>query len=358
MVLSLILTGLQAGVIRESKSSVAFSGFGNYTEKTVTKLSGLKQLKRSFSDFDTDNMFLGMASRFFIKNDDQSELIDLNTMKIYTIYHEEKEYTETPIHKLTEEDKQAIKGTIENNTSYVEENTEQTPNDAREDKSSLKLIRREFKVVDTGEKDEINGFDCKKYTLYYLSEWENTETGERSTDSLFAVVWTTPFSDDLKKIHEEEMGFGKAYMKAIGIDMSDMEDMRDDILGINWLSMFSQMGKNSVEAPDMESAYISKEMQKIEGYPIVIDGRYYVIAPQEEEPQEKEEEETTVDVTDMGSLFGAVAKQVVKSETEEPKEKKNEPVLNYRTELVRYEATDIPESELTVPPDYTKVDRE
>ncbi|HID38975.1 MAG TPA: hypothetical protein EYP36_05620 [Calditrichaeota bacterium] len=60
----------------------------------------------------------------------------------------------------------------------------------------------------------------------------------------------------------------------------------------------------------------------------------------------------------MGSLFGAVAKQVVKSETEEPKEKKNEPVLNYRTELIRYEATDIPESELTVPPDYTKVDRE
>ena len=356
IIIGLLLTALQAGVIRESKSSVGFTGMGKYTQKTVIKLSGLKELEQTRSDFDADNVLMGMAAKFFTGDDNKSTLIDLNAEKIYTIDHEEKTYTVTPIRKLTEEDKQNIDKVRKGELPQTDEDSEQTNEDMQEEESNIKLIRREFKVFDTGEKENINGFDCKKYTLYYVSEWEDTETGERTTDSLFTIVWTTPYSEQLKQINQEEMQFGKAYLKAVGMEV-DWEDTKDDILGLNWISMFGQMGKADVEAPDAESADIVKEMQKIEGFPVVIDGSYFVIAPEKEEPEEQEEEEqSTVDVTDMGSLFGAITKQVVKNETQKPQEKKNEAALTYRTELVRYEISDIPESDLSVPAGYKKME--
>lgn len=355
IIVGLLITGLQAGVIRESKSSVGFTGLGKYTQKIVIKLSGLKQLEQTSSDFDADNVLMGMAASIFTGDENKSTLTDLNVEKIYTINHEEKEYTVTPIRKLSEEDKQTFNKVRNGESPQTEEDTGQTSEDKQEEESNIKLIRREFKVTDTGEREEINGFDCKKYTLYYVSEWENTETGERTTDSLFTTVWTTPYSDKLKQLNREEMEFGKAYLKAVGME-ADWEDTKDEILGLDWISMFGQMGESKVKAPDANSADIGREMRKIEGYPIVIDGSYFVIAPQKEEPEEQaEEEQTTVDVTDMGSLFGAITKQVVKSETEKPQEKKNEAALTYRTELVRYEIADIPENELTVPSGYTKV---
>ncbi len=356
LTLSFLLSGLQAGVIRESKSTVGFAGIGKLNQKTITKLSGLKLLERTISDFDSDNMLLGIAANFFTDDKNKSKLTDLNAMKIYSINHEEKEYSETPIRRLTEEDKQAVQDAADGNMSQRDEDIDQPGEAPPEEESNIKLIRREFKVTDTGDKENINGYDCKKYTLYYVSEWEDTETGERTTDSLFTVVWTTTQSAEFEKANQEEKQFGKAYMKAIGLDM-DIEDVSDDILGVNWLSMFGQMGRGSVEAPDAESAAIAKEMQKIKGYPVVIDGSYFVIAPKEEQ-EEEEEEETTVDVTDVGGLFGAIAKKAIESETKKPKEEKIEPVLSYRTELIRYETADIPESELSVPAGYTKVAEE
>ncbi len=339
-----------AGVIRESKSSVSFAGLGKYTEKTVTKLSGLKRSERSISDFESDNVLFNMASGLFTEEGNKTELTDLNVMKVFNVDHDKQEYTESPIRKITQEEKDAVRNM--DKSEPVAEEEEDT-----QEKNNMKLIRREFKVNDTGEKENINGFDCKKYTLHYLSEWEDTETGERSKDSLFTVVWTTEFSSDFQKAHDEEMQFGKAYLKAIGIEMDDIDD---EILGLSWFSMFGKMGKGSMDAPDVESANMAKEMDKIKGYPVLIDGSYYVIGPPEEEEAEsgEEEEESTVDVTDMGSLFGAITKQVVKSETKKPEKKKNEPMLTYRTELLRYEWTNIPENELSVPAGYKKVSGE
>jgi len=326
-------------------------GLGKYTEKSFTKLAGLKKIEKSVSDFESDNVLLGMASGLFTEDGNKSILTDLEAMKIYTIDHEEEEYSVTPIRKISEQDKKSFKDVFSNRSGQSENEEEASRKDTR------KLIRREFKVVDTGEEKTINGFECNKYTLHYLSEWEDTETGERSKDSLHTLVWTTRFTDEMKKIEQEEMQFAKAYLKAVGIEM---EDMRDDILGLNWINMFSQMGKKDMESPDAENANIAKEFQKIKGYPVVIDGSYYIIGPRQEEPEsaEDDEEETVVDVTDLGSLFGAVTKQVVKSETKKPKEKKNIPAISYYTELIRYESAEVSDNDLKVPAGYEQVEEE
>lgn len=322
-----------AGVKRHAKSSVTFNGIGKYSSIEQVQISDNKKYTDSESEFDSDDMIKGMAAKLILSPGNTGEIIDLAKMQIITLDHEDKEYSVEAIKKLT------------SNAANMEDATEshEESSDAAEEENeeTVRIVRNEFKVTATGEKKSINSFMCQKFTVLWLTEWENLEDGSRGTDSLFSIVWTTPMTDELNRAQEQESAFNSAYLSAIGLDMQATQNL---ILGSNWMSVLSSMSGGSSgqqEGPDMAG-----EMSKITGYPILINGKYYSIKPVSEEDAVEEEEEE-----ESGGLFGALTKQVMKSAAP-AKTKTLEPALAYYNEVISFNVTDVPGTVFEIPAGY------
>jgi len=185
----LFSSSLFSGVIKSTKSTVSSAGFGKLTTKTNVKIDGLFKREDSKNKFKGKGFMGGMMSKLFLKNDHEGSILDLENMQQIKLNHSDKEYTILPVEKPDW-------GKYED--GEMEEHEQET--EEREE-SKIRIIRTEFKVTDTGKTKEINNFKCRKYTVKFVTVWENTETGQQGTDSLFTNVWTT--KEIRKKIYEK-----------------------------------------------------------------------------------------------------------------------------------------------------------
>jgi len=336
-------TSLFAGVIKETKSTVKFKGLGEYSSVDKVFISGMQKREDNKSNFEGEGFMTDIATSVFLGDKDEGTLIKLEEGNIYNIDHEEEKYSVSKIEKVDFDSFGDYDGKKEKEIDEKDE-------DKESHSSRRKVIRTVFKVTDTGENDDINDFPCKKFTLLWVSEWEDTQTEKRGKDSLFTVVWTTGFTTEMKKAQQEEMDFQAEYMKKIGMPV---DEMRDAILGTNWMGMFQQMGKNKQENTDFENARLVNEMKKIKGYPVLIDGNFFAILPEEEKKEEEDEE--SVDVTDVGGLFGSLVKKAVTEETEPKKDEG--PAFSYYTEVIKFETADINPEDIKVPANYERTDQ-
>lgn len=327
VVMLIFASQLFAGTVKKTKSEVYFKGFGTYTTVQTEKIAGEKKRSDSQNKFKGKGLVGRIAAKFFPKLGGVGEIIDLPAMTIYELDHKKKKYQVIPIEKILEGE--------EAWEEYEEK-------DAGE--SEIKIVRSEFKVDDTGETKNINQFPCKKYTITSVTEWENLRTGGKGTYRLFTIVWTTPITDAIKIAQIEEMNFTKEYMKRIGLDM-DM--IQKDILGTNWFSLFGKMSKTDDETW-RSGLRFKKEMDKIKGYPVLIDGKYYSTSQETEEAEEKEE----TDIRDAKKILGRFAKKVLKKKPKTGEEQ--EPILTYYTELIEFSPASVGENEFQVPTNYKK----
>ncbi len=318
---------LFAGVTKKTKSEVTFKGFGTYTLVQTEKIAADKKHVESENDFKGKGLMGGLAGKLLFKSANEGELVDLSEMTVYRMDHKNKQYHKVPLLQLSQQDMSS------------EEIGEQEDVKDEEEQSDIRIIRSEFKVEKTGESKTINKFSCDKYLVTWITEWENVNTGEKGTERLTTDVWTTPLSGDLQAAHEEEMAFSKAYMEKIGLDM---DEVQKSILGTNWLTMFSALNQRQTQ-PDQESAQVAEEMKKIEGYPVVVDGKYF----SEREGEEKQEQESQ-DITDVKNMFGGFVKKAIKKD----KKKENEPSFAYYTELIELQKSSVDASALKVPENY------
>jgi len=321
-----------ADVVKKTKTEVTFKGFGTFSKIQTEKILPEKKLTNSESEFKGKGILGKTAGKMLLRSGQFGEIIDLSSKVIYSMDHKKKEYTENPLEKIADEE-------FKEEAEKSEEEEEELEAEERED--NIKIIRSEFKVVETGESKVINQFDSRKYIITWLTEWENIQSGEKGTDRLETEVWTTPFSGEIKQYYEEEQKFFSNYMKEIGLDA---DSLQKQILGTQWFSLLSGMGRDSGKLSD-ESTGFSKEMKKIKGYPVVIDGRYYTVR----EGEEKEEESNAVSVKGM---LGKFAKKAVAKKTA-PKTQ-NEPSLSYYIELMDYSSANLSPEEFQVPSDYKK----
>jgi hypothetical protein len=333
MAVSLLLTSsIWAGVIKKDKSDINFAKFGTFKTEETVRISTMKKAVDAESDFKGKGIVGKLAGKFALSSGDTSRIIDLTSMSIYEINHKKKEYKVMPIEKLSYE-------TGEGNQAQA------SKPESRSDEGNIKITRNEFKVEETGESKTINNFPSKKYIVTWLSEWENTSTGEKGTTRLVTDVWTTPFTDDIKQCQKEEISFSREHMKAMGIDL---DQMQADILGTNWLSIFTQMGGEGARA-DQNTAEFSKEMKKIQGYPVVIDGKFYS-SREGGEAEEKEEESGG----GIGGRLGGLAKKALSKKSDKPDE--NQPSFSYYTEVIELHPASLDESAFQVPANYKKKD--
>ncbi len=339
----LIASFTMAGVIKESKTTVAFRGFGEFSTHSTVRISGDQKREDTEKDFKGEGFLGGITAKILMSAGKHSgEITRLDAMQMVSMNHEKKEYRVMPIKKLSSGD---YTGGGETDAGRDEQPSE-------EEERSVRIIRSEFKVSDTGERKNINDFPAQKYTILWLTEWENTDSGERGTDSLFTVVWTTKPTADMKAAQEEEMEFQKAYMEKIGLDM---DAVYQDMLGMSWLSMFKAMNQNKTGEMDVKDEKALAELKKIEGYPVVIDGGYYMIRPGSEEASSESSPNAGLEQANkmLGGLFGKAMGK--KSDSESSKSKSNKAAFTYYTELVKLSTGNVDGEKFTVPADYQNV---
>ncbi len=322
-----------AGVVKKTKSEITFRGFGKFSLTQNDKISAEQRWADMKSDFKGQGIAGGLAGKTVLRSGDTGEIVDLPGGLIYKLDNKKKEYIVGPIEKLKDQ--------LGGEEAGAQEK-------ADEAESHIKITKNEFKVEDTGEESVINNFPCRKYSVNWLMEWEDTQTGEKGSNRLETLVWTTPLSDTLEQARTEEIKFLKAYFAKIGVGGGSMEQ---DILGTKWLAILDSFGQNRSRT-DRDISKFSQEMAKIKGYPILTDGKYFSSGQKAAgETAEKEQQEAPTDV--KGAVGGLLRKTLKKKPTDEGASA-NEPALTFRTEVLGISTADMGAADFQIPAGYKK----
>lgn len=323
-----------SGVAKKAKSEVTFRGFGKFSLVQSDKLTAAQKWSNTLSDFKGQGLAGGLAAKTILKSGDTGEIIDLPAATVYRLDNKKKEYTVSPIEKLKEE------------MGGEEARGEEEAKKGGQAESKIKVTKNEFKVEDTGEESMVNNFPVRKYLVLWLLEWENIETGEKGASRLETLVWTTPLNDTLEKAREEEMQFSLAYLEKLGLEVGKIEE---DVLGVRWMTILDSFGQ-AKGRPSHDYSKAESEMQKIKGYPVVIEGKYFVSG---EKPAGAAEEEEQPSATDVKSRLGGLLKKTIKKKPAETASA-NEPVLTYRTEVLEISTPALGAGDFQVPAGYKK----
>lgn len=326
--LLILAAAASAGVVKKSKSDIAFRGFGKFSLTSSDKLTAEQRWTNSLTDFKGQGLAGGLAAKTILRSGDTGEIVDLPSSTITRLDNKKKEYTVSPIKPLEE--------------SAGKE--QEQPQEGEEEESHVRVTRNEFKVEDTGEESVINNFSARKYLVRWILEWEDTETGEKGSSNLESVVWTTPMTDALRASQEEEVKFSKAYLEKLGIKV---EEQQQDILGTKWLGLLDSFKPGS-RKPERDTSKFASEMQKIKGYPILIDGKYDVAGQKPEGAGVEAQQEESKDV--RGRIGGLLKKTLKKpKEPEAPG-----PALTYHIEILEIFTAELGAGDFQVPPTYKK----
>jgi len=324
-----VSTSVFAGVVKKTKTNVTFGKFGTFSALLTDKIDMEK--KRTESEIAFKGKGLGgLVMKAFFKQGEIGEIIDLSAQTICDIDHKKKTYVLRPLGGMETGEQGAV-------SPYQQGGMEET-------ESPIRIIRSEFSVDKTGETKTINNFSCEKYTVTWITEWENTETGQKGTDRLLSDVWTTPATEKIKQAQQEELNFSKQFMSNMGVDHSELQQ---DILGTTWMTMFSQMDQQS--SSKKSSAGFAEEMGKIEGYPVIIDGKYYSKKEGGEGAAGQEEEGKNV-----RKMLGNFAKKALSKKSPGSAD---EPAFAYYTELLAFTPESVSADEFQPPAGYKQKEK-
>jgi hypothetical protein len=323
-----------AGVVKKSKSDITFHGFGKFSLVQVEKLTTDQKWTDMKSDFKGEGIAGGLAAKTILRSGDSGEIVDLPASTVTKLDNKKREYSVSTLEKMKEQ----MAGGQQESPEAQEE---------KPSRSTIRITKNEFKVDDTGEESTINNFPVRKYLAHWLMEWEDTETGEKGSNRLETIVWTTPMTGELEKAKEEEFAFSKAYLAKIGVNI---DQMQQDVLGTRWLSILDSFSMKRGEAPrDFSNA--AGELQKIKGYPIVTDGKYYATGQKGAGESGEKGEETA---TDVKGAIGGLLKKTLKKKPTDSAAAANEPALAFRTEVLEISTPSLAASDFQVPAGYKK----
>lgn len=215
------------------------AGIGASESTTVEKISGLR--KRETGTMKMTGFLGKMAGDM---SNDSITIIPKDA--VWKLDHKKKTYTESPITMPSMNDEQ-------------EERQGKTRE--KQEKSNIRVVRNEVTVKETGEKKTIGGYDCSHWVITWFIETENTETKERSENTMTSDLWTTPETSEIRALQKEEKEFTEAWLKKIGWDMSNADAQK---LGLGMMAgMFGDEFSMQKGAKD-----VAEKMSKVKGFPI------------------------------------------------------------------------------------------
>jgi hypothetical protein len=125
--------------------------------------------------------------------------------------------------------------------------------------------------------------------------------------------------------------------------------MEQDVLGVKWMAILDSFGQ-AEGRPSRDYSKAAAEMQKIKGYPVVIDGKYFLSG---EKPAGGTAEEEPA-ATDVKGRLGGFLKKALKKKPADAGAGANEPSLAYRTEVLEISTPDLGAGDFQVPAGYKK----
>jgi hypothetical protein len=149
-------------------------------------------------------------------------------------------------------------------------------------------------------------------------------------------------SGALAEAQAVEAAFFEAHLKALGLDA---DKLQQDILGSSWLDIFQSLSMKPQPGAQRDVTRFEKEMAKIKGYPVLIDGRYFDTSPKPEVRSQEEER-------GVGGMLGGLAKKALKKKA--PADEEEEPSLSYRIELLELKPADLGPRDFQAPAGYKK----
>ncbi len=123
----------------------------------------------------------------------------------------------------------------------------------------------------------------------------------------------------------------------------DVTKLQNDVLGTQWISLLAGLDPvGGGSKMDAKSVQVAQEMGKIQGYPIVTDGKYYPM------PKVKPQEEPQP--TTGGGLLGKAVGGLLKKKPDPEAEKA--PVIAFYTEVKSVSVETVDAAAFQVPAGY------
>lgn len=305
---------------KETVTSDGFMGMGAFKSTTKTKL--VDYAKRT----ETNLKFTGKFMRHFSPKGTEVSVVRLDKKLVWNwmLDAKKKTYTEQTFAEIKKIMEEGMEGA--NQPMPAEEGTDY--------ESEYKWSKPTIKVENLKESKEISGFNCKHYLASITTIGTHKETGVKDTMLFVSDLWN---SKDVSKNMNLVYDFNKKYMKAIGIDVPENAGM----------AMITGMYKDQMEV-------LEKEIQKIDGYPVVNDMK--LTMTKNAIPKEEVKKEEKVTLKDIQNDFGGLLGKKIMKDAKKNKKKDEKPsvikIMRIKSEISEVNTDDIAATKFEVKKGY------
>jgi len=308
---------------KEKVTSDGFMGMGAF--KSTTKTFLIDDAKRT----ETSLKFTGKFMKHFSPKGTEVSVVRLDKKLVWNWMLDTKKKT------YTEQTFDEIKEVMEEGLADA---NQQMPEQDTDYESEYKWSKPKIKVENLKESKEINGFNCDHYLASVTTVGTHVETGVKDTMLFTADLWNS------KKISKEMdfvYKFNKRYLEALGIDIPENAG----------LAMITGMYKDQMES-------LEKEIQKLDGYPIVNDMKLTMTKNAVPEAEEAEAEEENISLSDIKNDFGGLlGKKLMKDAAKKKEKEKTEEssvvtMIRIKSEITELNTEDIAATKFEVKKGY------
>lgn len=344
IIFAITCIGYAQALVKETRDVVYFKGLGNYDVSRTVNMTDYEKNQYEKTHFKGEGLIKGAIAKMILKSQEQREILQIKQNKRIVINPDKKEYQVFPLisKDTSTQVRNGANEAVEPDTSQVESQGNQ------EQESDIEVVRSEFTVTPMDEYKDLNGFHCRKYNMLWLTELRNKKTNEKTTDSLFTEIWTTPKTGSIEQGENIEGEFAKHYLGSMGMDAAATREM---ILGTSWVNLFQKTGEQgNVEKPNASTESAANEMKKIQGTPIVVDGKFFVLTEKKDEANGEGKNQKKDEGINVKRRLGGFLRRAVEKKKEKPEGP--QPAITYHTEVVRWEVVPAQPDWFTAPSDY------
>jgi hypothetical protein len=271
------------------------------TEKSQLKFEGM--LGRVMGLFGGKAMKEGVVSTVAVKGDrkitttdDAATIIDLAEQKIYEVNIRDKSYKVITFAEMKKQ--------MEDARARAEEQARKQQGREEKKDPNQKEMEIEFSAKETGEKRQINGFNCRQ-VIMTVAMHEKGKTLEQAGGMLMTLdSWLAPRVPAMKEIQDFDLRYAKAMADALALPSAE------------------QMAQAFAMYPGMKDAMVrmQKESVNMDGTPIETISTFQTVMTKEQAAQAKKDEGQGGGGSPAGAIGGMLGRFGKKKEEPKPAE--------------------------------------
>jgi hypothetical protein len=323
-IMFLATTGLLAGLSLNLRAEVKTE------EKSQVKFEGV--MGKMMGVFGGKAAKEGVVSKVAVKgtrkmtvDDYTGQIIDLEEEKVYTLDMRKKSYEAITFEEMRRRTEEA-----------QEKAREAVKTDESGQQAGEKDMEIDFSLKESGQKKNINGFDCREVVLTVTAHEKAKTLEEGGGMVMTSNIWLGPKIQAMKEIEDFDQRYQKALQGPFEIG-AGAEQMAAALA--MYPAMKEVIGKMQTEQVNMD------------GTPVLTVTTMEMVKSQEQVAQEQQEQkEDQPDITSLGGLGGFLGKKALgkKKQQEQPQSANRVSVMTMNHELLSV-SSEVAPADLAVP---------